>query len=62
MSFAAFMLIGWPVGYLADRAGERVAFVVMGSLVLIGVAILTRIISRTATPTRISVAADATVS
>ena len=55
------MLIGWPVGYLADRAGERVAFVVMGSLVLIAVAILTRIISRTAAPTRISVAADAAV-
>jgi MFS family permease len=62
MSFAAFMLIGWPVGYLADRAGERVAFVVMGSLVLIGVAILTRIISRTVAPTRISVAADVVVS
>lgn len=61
MSFAAFMLIGWPVGYLADRAGERVAFVVMGSLVLVGVVVLTRIISRTVAPTRIPVAAEVTI-
>ena len=61
LSFAAFMLIGWPVGYLADKAGERVAFVVMGSLVLIGVVVLTRIISRTVAPTRIPVAAEVTV-
>ncbi len=61
LSFAAFMLIGWPVGYLADRAGERVAFVVMGSLVLVGVAVLTRIISRTVAPTRIPVAAEVTI-
>lgn len=61
MSFAAFMLIGWPVGYLADRAGERVAFVVMGSLVLVGVVVLTRIISRTVAPTRIPVAVEVTI-
>jgi len=61
LSFAAFMLIGWPVGYLADRAGERVAFVVMGSLVLVGVAVLTRIISRTVAPTRIPVATEVTI-
>jgi MFS family permease len=61
LSFAAFMLIGWPVGYLADRAGERVAIVVMGSLVLVGVVVLTRIISRTVAPTRIPVATEVTI-
>ena len=54
MSFAAFMLIGWPVGYLADLAGERIAFVVMGGLVLVGVVALTAIISKTPAPTRLS--------
>ena len=54
MSFAAFMLIGWPVGYLADLAGERIAFVVMGGLVLVGAVALTAIISKTPTPTRLS--------
>ena len=54
MAFAAFMLIGWPVGYLADLAGERIAFVVMGGLVLVGAVALTAIISKTPAPTRLS--------
>ena len=48
------MLIGWPVGYLADLAGERIAFVVMGGLVLVGAVALTAILSKTPAPTRLS--------